>query len=226
AYPDTMYVDGLIAPETVNTMPVATMLAAGERTEIDPSHPATADQDPSADLQALADAGIDMTDVTDKLLRDGVDAFVTPMEKLLAGIESKREAIVTGRPATIEAWLPDELEPAISARGRAAVEASVAKRIWRKDDTLWGEHGAPEIGNRLGWLTISEPMLEDAPELRAFVGECQSEGFGDCVLCGMGGSSLGPEVIRRTFGDIEGAMRLHVLVSTDPAAVLDVERQL
>src|SRR5207244_12306201 len=48
-----------------------------------------------------------------------------------------------------------------------------------------------------GWLTISEPMLEHAAELHAFVAECQSEGFEHCVLCGMGGSSLGPEVIRR-----------------------------
>jgi transaldolase / glucose-6-phosphate isomerase len=220
AYPDTMYVDGLIAPETVNTMPVATLLAAGERSEVSG---ATADQDPSADLQALADAGIDMTDVTDKLLRDGVDAFVTPMKKLLAGIESKREAIVTGRPATIEAWLPEELEPAVSARAQKAVDAEVAKRIWRKDDTLWGEHGAPEIGNRLGWLTISETMREELPDLLAFAKQAVADGFTDCVLLGMGGSSLAPEVFRRSFGTKEGWLRLHVLDSTDAATVRAVE---
>jgi transaldolase / glucose-6-phosphate isomerase len=219
-YADTMYVDGLIAPETVNTMPVATLLAAGERSEVSS---ATADQDPSADLKALADAGIDMTDVTDKLLRDGVDAFVTPMEKLLAGIESKREAIVTGRPATIEAWLPEELEPAVSARAQKAVDAEVAQRIWRKDDTLWGEHGAPEIGNRLGWLTISETMREELPDLLAFAKQAVADGFTDCVLLGMGGSSLAPEVFRRSFGTKEGWLRLHVLDSTDAATVRSVE---
>jgi transaldolase/glucose-6-phosphate isomerase len=232
AYPDTMYVDGLIAPETVNTMPMATLLAAGDHSKIDPTHPSTADQDPSVDLKALADAGIDMTDVTDKLLSDGVDAFVTPMEKLLAGIESKREAIVTGRPATIEAWLPDELEPAISARGRAAVDAQVAKRIWRKDDTLWGEHGAPEIGNRLGWLTIAETLREALPDLTAFAKQAVDDGFTDCVLLGMGGSSLAPEVLRQSFGDQHGGLRLQVLDSTDAAAVraiddsIDVDRTL
>jgi transaldolase / glucose-6-phosphate isomerase len=238
AYPDTMYVDGLIAPETVNTMPMATLLAAGERTEVSG---ATADQDPSAELQALADAGIDMTDVTDKLLSDGVDAFVTPMEKLLAGIESKREAIVTGRPATIEAWLPDELEPAISARARKAVEAEVAQRIWRKDDTLWGEHGAPEVGNRLGWLTIAETLREALPDLTAFAKQAVADGFTDCVLLGMGGSSLAPEVLRQSFGRAhageaggsqQGFLRLQVLDSTDAAAVraigdsIDVDRTL
>src|SRR3954447_557609 len=229
AYPDTLYVDGLIAPETVNTMPMATLLAAGDHSQVSGS---TADQDPSADLKALADAGIDMTEVTDKLLSDGVDAFVTPMEKLLAGIESKREAIATGRPATIEAWLPDELEPAISARGRAAVDAQVAKRIWRKDDTLWGEHGAPEIGNRLGWLTIAETLREALPDLTAFAKQAVDDGFTDCVLLGMGGSSLAPEVLRQSFGDQQGALRLQVLDSTDAAAVraiddsIDIDRTL
>jgi transaldolase / glucose-6-phosphate isomerase len=219
AYPDTMYVDGLIAPETVNTMPMATLLAVAERSEIKGM---SADQDPSEDLDALADAGIDMTDVTDQLLRDGVAAFVTPMEKLLAGIESKREAIVTGRPATIEAWLPEELEPAIAARARAAVDAEVATRIWKKDDTLWGEHGAPEIGNRLGWLTIAETLREALPDLEAFAAEAAADGLTDCVLLGMGGSSLAPEVIRRSFGEKAGALRLQVLDSTDAAAVLAV----
>jgi transaldolase/glucose-6-phosphate isomerase len=225
-YPDTMYVDELIAPETVNTMPMATLLAAAERAEVDPTHPATADIDPSADLKALADAGIDMTDVTDKLLSDGVDAFVTPMEKLLTGIESKREAIVTGRPATIEAWLPDDLEPAISARGRKAVEEDVARRIWRKDDTLWGEHGAPEIGNRLGWLTIADTMREALPDLTAFAKQVVDDGYTDCVLLGMGGSSLAPEVLGRSFGEKPGWLRLQVLDSTDAAAIRSVESSL
>jgi transaldolase len=89
-YPDTLYVDGLAGPETVNTMPVATLEAAGAQSEVTES---TVDIDPSEDLKALADAGIDLEDVTDKLLKDGVDAFVTPMEKLLDGIEAKRKAI-------------------------------------------------------------------------------------------------------------------------------------
>src|SRR5215212_408424 len=219
AYPDTMYVDGLIAPETVNTMPIATLLAAGERAEVKGM---SADQDPSDDLEALADAGIDMTDVTDKLLRDGVDAFVTPMEKLLAGIESKREAIVTGRPATIEAWLPDDLEPAISARARSAVDADVATRIWRKDDTLWGEQGTPEVGNRLGWLTIGEAMREALPDVEAFAKQAKDDGLTDCVLLGMGGSSLAPEVLRQSFGEA-GGLRLTVLDSTDAAAIRAAE---
>jgi len=219
-YPETKYVEELVAPDTVNTMPMPTLLAAAEKLEV---KGATADMDPTPQLQALAEAGIDMTDVTDKLLRDGIAAFVTPFDKLIAGVESSKEAAVTGRPLTIESSIPDELEPLIAERGRRAVEEGVARGIWRKDESLWGGPGVPEIGNRLGWLTISEPMLEHAGDLNDFVEGVKADGFTDAALLGMGGSSLGPEVIRRSFGEIPDGLTLHVLDSTDPGAVLDLE---
>ncbi|HEV7493287.1 transaldolase [Baekduia sp.] len=89
-YSDVLYVDELAGPETVNTMPIATLEAAADHSD---ATEARVTIDPSADLKALADAGIDLDDVTDKLLRDGVDAFVTPMEKLLDGIDSKKKAV-------------------------------------------------------------------------------------------------------------------------------------
>jgi transaldolase len=89
-YKDVMYVDELAGAEIVNTMPVATLEAAGDHSEATEPRVTI---DPSDDLKALADAGIDMGDVTDKLLKDGVDAFVTPMEKLLDGIDAKRKAV-------------------------------------------------------------------------------------------------------------------------------------
>jgi transaldolase / glucose-6-phosphate isomerase len=219
-YPDTMYVDDLVAPDTVNTMPMATLLAAGDHANIDG---ATADQDPRADLQALADAGIDLKDVTDLLLREGVEKFVEPMEKLLDGIDTKREAIVTRRPASIQAWLPDDVEPRVAERVERAAREDVARRIWRKDDTLWGPAGQPEVANRLGWLTVPEQMREALPDLQAFADEVRHEGVTDVVLLGMGGSSLAPEVIRRSFGEEEGRPKLHVLDSTDAGAIRSVE---
>ncbi len=196
-YSETMYVDGLVAPDTVNTMPMATLNAVAEKGEISG---ATADEDPAEVLKELDDAGIDMADVTDFLLKDGVEKFVVPFDKLIAGVESVKEAIVTGRPPTIDSTLPDELEPPIAKRAELAVEEGVARRIWRKDETLWGGPG-PEIGDRLGWLTISEPMLEHASEVMEFAQKAKSEGYTHVALLGMGGSSLGPEVIRRSYGD-------------------------
>jgi transaldolase / glucose-6-phosphate isomerase len=220
-YPETKYVDSLVAPHTVNTMPMPTLLACEEQLEVSG---ATADQDPSAELEALAGAGIDMTDVTQKLLREGIEKFVEPFDKLIAGVELTREGIVTGRPPTIASSIPDELEPALIKRIKQAHAEGVARRIWQRDESLWGGPGVPEIGNRLGWLTISEKMLELAPALQEFVDQAKADGFTDAVLLGMGGSSLGPEVIRRSYGQIPDGLRLYVLDSTDPGAVLEVER--
>jgi transaldolase / glucose-6-phosphate isomerase len=222
-YPEVKYVESLVGPHTVNTMPVPTLLACEEQLEVTG---ATADQDPSAELAALTDAGIDMGDVTKTLLREAIDKFIEPFDKLIQGVELTREGLVTGRPPTIRSSIPDELEPALAAKVREAQSEAVAKCVWQRDESLWGGPGVPEIGNRLGWLTISEKMMEHAPELNAFVDQVRADGFTDAVLLGMGGSSLGPEVIRRSYGEIPDGLRLQVLDSTDPGAVLDVERSV
>jgi hypothetical protein len=167
AYPDTLYVDGLIGPHTVNTMPLATLLAAADHAEVDPGC-ATADIDPTEDLEALAAAGIDLKDVTDKLLRDGVAKFVDPMEKLLQGIEEKRQAVTTRRPSAVQAILPDDVEPKVAERVQRAHDEDVARRIWQKDATLWAPEGTPEVADRLGWLGVTEAMGGHLNDLEAF----------------------------------------------------------
>ena len=165
AYPETKYVDSLVGPHTVNTMPMATLTAAGEQSE---ATAVTVDADPAAELEALREADIDLDDVTAKLLSDGVDAFITPFEKLLAGVESAREATVLSRPKSVESSIPDDLESKLAARVEQAQNEQVARRIWHHDETLWGGPG-PEIGNRLGWLTISQRMLDQTGALNEFV---------------------------------------------------------
>ena len=222
AYPETKYVEELVGPETVNTMPMQTLLACAERLEV---RGETLRDDPAPVLEALAEAGIDMDDVTDTLLREGIDAFVTPMEKLLAGIEAKREAIFTGRPETIDASLPDALEPTIAEVVQRAEQERVARRIWAKDDTLWGPAGQAEVVDRLGWLNAHETYGEQIDDLEAFAVEASEAGYTDTLLLGMGGSSLAPEVLRRSFGEVQhDRLRLHVLDSTDPGAVLAMQR--
>jgi transaldolase/glucose-6-phosphate isomerase len=220
AYPETMYVDGLIAPDTVNTMPLKTLLAVAERGKIVAG---TAQLDPTPALAALAAAGIDMDDVTATLLEAGIAAFVAPMDKLLAGIESARQMVLTGRPRAIAAVLDEDLSSAVATRVGKAVQERIARRVWAKDESLWGGPGMAEIGDRLGWLTTSDAMLEQADGLVEFARGCAAEGLTDAVLLGMGGSSLAPEVLWRTFGATEGALALHVLDSTDPAAILAVQ---
>ncbi|HTE64417.1 MAG TPA: transaldolase, partial [Solirubrobacteraceae bacterium] len=219
AYPETMYVYGLVGPDTVNTMPLPTLQAAAGAGEVTG---ATADVDPTPDLTALADAGIDLDDVTDELLREGIDAFVVPMNKLIVGIEAKREAIVTGRPASFEADLPAELERPVAERLRKAADEDVVRRIWRKDGTLWAPGGRghiPEVEDRLGWLTIADKLLDDLPAITDFAARARADGLTDAVLLGMGGSSLAPEVFRRSNPPAADALRLHVLDSTEPLQV-------
>src|SRR5215210_1220028 len=221
-YPETLYVHGLAGPHTVNTMPLPTMMAVRQAGEVPQ---ASVTEDPTADLEAMREAGIDLDDVTETLLRDGIDAFLAPMAKLLDGIERKREAVITGRPAAIEADLPPELEQPLAERVRRAAEEDVARRMWQRDGTLWAPEGTPEVTDRLGWLTIAGKMLEEADALDAFVAECKADGLTDAVLLGMGGSSLAPEVFRLSYGDA-GGLRLHVLDSTEPEQIAAVEAEI
>src|SRR2546430_6495207 len=134
---------------------------------------------------------------------------------------------------TIEARIPDSLATAVSDAAVTAVRERVAQRLREADATLWGPTTgsaagarAPEIADRLGWLTIAQRMLDHAPELEAFAAQVREEGVRDVVLLGMGGSSLAPEVLRRCFAPRPGYPTLHVLDSTDAATVRAVGEQI
>jgi transaldolase/glucose-6-phosphate isomerase len=223
AYSDTMYVDQLVAPHTVNTMPLATLNAVADHGTV-PG--VTAEIDPTAELNALAAVGIDMGAVTEQLLGEGIKLFVDAMESLLAGVERARAGAVTGRPAAIEASLPRGFEDPEKSRIKLAASESVAQRVWKRDQSLWGGPGVPEIENRLGWLNVSETMLEHLSDMTNLASELTSEGYTDAVLLGMGGSSLGPEVIRLSFGESANGLKLQVLDSTHPDAILAVEQSV
>src|SRR3954464_15127073 len=89
-YPDTLYVNNLVAPETVNTMPMPTLLAAAEHGEISGATADVAKEEVERGLAELRNAGVALDDVTAKLLRDGVVLFVQAMDKLLDGVEGRR----------------------------------------------------------------------------------------------------------------------------------------
>ncbi len=124
---------------------------------------------------------------------------------------------------TVEARIPAALRSSLDAEVARAVEAHVSERVRRGDATLWGEPGAPEISDRLGWLTIAERMLGELDGVESFAQEIRDAGFRDLVLLGMGGSSLAPEVLRRSFAHTPDHPRLHVLDSTDAATIRAVQ---
>ncbi|MGH2569618.1 MAG: glucose-6-phosphate isomerase, partial [bacterium] len=98
----------------------------------------------------------------------------------------------------------------------ALQSADVVARIFRRDHTVWREDPR-EIVDRLGWLDVADGMRAEVPAIREFAAALRREGVEDVVLLGMGGSSLAPEVFRRTFGPAPGCPRLHVLDTTSPS---------
>lgn len=120
---------------------------------------------------------------------------------------------------TIEADVPERYADAVQTRLRRAADEDIVGRLWRKDGTLWAPEGTPEVTNRLGWLDIAERSREQLADLEGFRDELLREGYTDAVVLGMGGSSLAPEVFRRSFGKAENGLTLHVLDSTHPDEV-------
>jgi transaldolase/glucose-6-phosphate isomerase len=107
----------------------------------------------------------------------------------------------------------------VERRLEELARARVVARIWAKDPTVWnGDADTPEIRDRLGWLSVADTMAAETGRLAAFADEVRAD-FSRVVLCGMGGSSLAPEVLRRTFGAAAGYPSLTVLDSTDPRAI-------
>lgn len=117
----------------------------------------------------------------------------------------------------------DAVTEAIDARLARAQTERVAERIFAKDDTLWGPAGQSEVADRLGWIDVAERLRKNLPDLLLFAAEARNAGYAHVVVLGMGGSSLAPEVFRRSFGRVEDGLRLHVLDSTDARAVHDLE---
>jgi glucose-6-phosphate isomerase len=100
-------------------------------------------------------------------------------------------------------------------------DQEAVRRLWARDHTLWSADPT-EISDRLGWLEVAGEMAGAAEELAVVARSCVADGLTDVVVLGMGGSSLFPEVLARSFEPVEGALRLHVLDSTDPAAVAHI----
>ncbi len=227
AYPDTMYVDNLIGPHTVNTLPPATLAAfkdhgvAAETISID-----VADFLPPQEvMDRLTEVGIDLGQVTARLQDDGVDAFIDAFETLINQVAAKRTVLRSG--------IMDRTKLALGIYHSAVDEAvagldaeSANARLWNKDGSLWKSH-APTIDNivkRLGWLDTDKTI--DRARLIALQDDVRGSRFQHVVLLGMGGSSLAPEVLSDTFGPQDGFPELIVLDSTDPARIRAVESEI
>jgi len=216
AYTDTMYVDSLIGPDTVNTVPPATLQAFMDHGQV----AITVDKDldgARTRVAKLGELGVDLEAVTKKLLDDGVAAFARAFESLMSSIETKRDKLLAHwEPMTVSLGSYDAVVQAGLVRLK---NEKVIGRIWAGDHTVWKPEPSA-ITNRLGWLHLAEVMKEHLNQIEDLSASVRKEGYTQALLMGMGGSSLAPEVFSRTYGSKEGFLHLEVLDSTDPDAVM------
>jgi len=219
AYSDVLYVEELIGPDTVNTMPPATMDAFRDH-----GRPrASLEEDvPGAEMamKALAQAGISIDQITARLVDDGVQLFAEAADHLYAAVEKKRRTTLGSKLNAMSYKLPQELNEAVKAALEDWRKEGKARRLWAGDASLWTN---TDEAQWLGWLDVVDAELKDAGRLETFAAEIKRAGFSDAVLLGMGGSSLGPGVLAQSFGASPGFPRLHVLDSTDPAQIRHLE---
>jgi len=223
-YRDVLYIEELIGPDTVNTVPPATLDAFRDHGM--PRTSLTENLDSARKTMAdLAGVGIVMKDVTDKLTTDGVRLFADAFDTLLAAVEksTKRTTAPTSQVNRQSASLPADLDAAVKKNLNDWRASGKVRRLWQHDASLWT---GDDEGNWLGWLGITDEQLAGAGPLKAFANEVRSAGFSDILLLGMGGSSLCPEVLALTFPQTPGFPRLHILDSTDPAQIRSVEKKV
>jgi len=215
-FPDTLYVDSLIGRDTVNTLPPATLQAFLDHGKAAATLEEGIDG-ARADLERLSELGIDLDAVIKQLQADGLEAFAKSFQNLMGSIRDKRNQLISGwRYASFNMGSYMDIVDRAVAELR---DERVLSRIWAHDHTVW-KPDPTEITNRLGWLHSPEVMGESVERLTGFVEGVRESGYTDALLLGMGGSSLAPEVFRKTFGVKEGYLDLAVLDSTDPGAIL------
>jgi transaldolase / glucose-6-phosphate isomerase len=222
AYSDVLYVDELIGSDTVNTMPPATMDAYRDHGRPRPS----LEEDIAAAkrvMDALPAAGISIDAVTAKLVDDGVRLFADAADQLYAAVQKKRRTVLGGKLNAMTYKLPAELETDIQAALEEWRKEGKVRRLWAADASLWTEE---DEAKWVGWLGIVDQQLKGVAHLQDFADEVKEAGFTDVLLLGMGGSSLGPEVLGETFGSKPGYPKLHVLDSTDPAQIRHFEARV
>ncbi len=226
-YSDVLYVENLIGAETVNTIPPATYTAARDHAKVAPRLEENVD-DSVALVAQLREVGIDLKEVTRKLQEDGLTSFVSSFDTLAQSLEAKRDSLLSGIQERLTASL-GKYADAVDNAIKEADKGDVMRRIWRKDAALWKADEASQklIKNALGWLNVANTMIGVEDDLIHFADEVRGNGnFTHVMLCGMGGSSLCPEVLRRTFGKQDGYPELLVLDSTDPDTLVSFAAQI
>ena len=218
-YRDVTYVEELVGPDTVNTMPLSTIEAFRDhgrpRAGIEESIEAAHDT-----MKTLEQLDISMKECTDNLLREGVRLFADAFDKLLNALDTRCKKVSSAKVNLQTYTLPDDLFIKVKTTIEDWKINGKTRRLWAHDASLWTR---TDEGDWLGWLDVIESELENSQQLQDIADEVKRAGFSHALLLGMGGSSLCPEVLKMTFGKVKGYPEFHVLDSTDPAQIKALE---
>ena len=213
AYSDTIYINNLIGPETVNTVPPATLEAFKDHGKAEVTLTRDLDQAQN-EFKLLEAAGISMDQVTQELEDEGVKAFAEAFTQLLATIEERRKSAVSSL---------GPIADSVSKRMTQLEADSVNTRLWAHDPTLWASDpaGQAEVKIRMGWLDSPQKARQLIPAYKAFADEIHKEGIHRVLVLGMGGSSLTAEVLSslQAAAKMAAPLSLAILDSTDPEQV-------
>lgn len=222
AYRDVRYVEELIGPDTVNTVPPATLEAFRDHGL--PLTRLTEGVAQAKDTMAsLEQAGISMKAITDRLLEEGVRLFCEAFDQLLTTVERQGTITPASRAREFFYNLPTPLSAAVHTTLKEWGDSRKVRRLWSRDPSLWT---GKDEGQWLGWLGVAEDQLAHCRQVTALADDVRQGAFSHAVVLGMGGSSLCPDVVRATFGRHKGYPELHVLDSTDPAQIRAVEHKV
>ncbi len=221
-YPDTLYVDSLIGPETINTVPPATLRAVLDHGIMAQTIDTGLDS-ARAQIKQLQALGINLEAITNQLEDEGIASFSKAFDTLVDTIVQKRDRLEAEwhhESANLGAY-----QNKVDASLASISEKRIIHRIWRHDYTVW-KPDPTEISNRLGWLHTAEIMLENLHRIDGLVKVAQAAGYKHAYLLGMGGSSLAPKVFIKTFGAHDGYLDLTVIDSTDPDFILEQSKRV
>ena len=222
AYSDVLYVEELIAPDTVNTLPPATMDAFRDHGKVRASLEENVDQ--AKQMMATLDrSGISIDAVTATLVEEGVQLFAEAFDKLLGAVSRKRALRLGEQLDSQTCKLAPEFDKAVTISLESWRRDAKGRRLWAGDASLWT---SSDEAKWLGWLGIAAAERQRIDALSGLAEDIRQQSFTHVVLLGMGGSSLGPEVFAQTFGRQNGRPALLVLDSTDPAQIRTVEGQI
>ena len=212
-YSDVLYVEELIGANTVNTVPPATLDAFRDHGKPRDSLEENVEEARRV-LAELEKSGISLDAIAADLVKDGVRLFADAADQLYGAVAHKRAAVLGQAIDRHEMALGQSLGKAVKESTEDWRASARIRRLWQHDKSVWT--GTDE-DKWLGWLT--SPAAADIADYEDFARRVKGQNFSDAVVLGMGGSSLGPEVLARTFEKKPGFPKLHVLDSTDPAQV-------